>query len=231
MFVFDLLDLPVRGVLQANIICTIPSEQLLSNAMKYFILQSTCKFIDFFTSAERFRDFLGVNGFIINPRLRDGNDIRKTVYHFIYSEVIQIHPDILKSVEREKQRLHWSRFYWIGVQIRSGHMPGDEHLNTFIVRGDIEMFSLYAEQQTAIARNKTIKPVRWFIAADSQTIRDQIHAKHPKYAISTTCAIRHSFRDMTKDERSAEMLCTLLDNYLLSNCNELISKSWGLEKT
>ena len=220
--IYELLDLPVRGVLQANMICKLPSEQLLSNSMKYFVIQSTCKFIDFFTSAERFRDFLGINGFIINPRLRDGNDIRKTVYHFIYSEVIRIHPDVLKLVEKEKQRLHWSEFYWIGVQIRSGHMPGDESLNTFILRGDLEMFSLYAEQQTAIARNKTAKSIKWFIAADSQEIRDQMQIKHSEYAVSTTCEIRHSFRDMARDGRSDEMMCTLLDNYLLSNCNELI---------
>ena len=133
-----------------------------------------------------------------------------------------MHPDIPDFIEAEKERLEWQTYYWIGVQIRTGHMPGDETLNTFIVPEDVKMFNMYAEQQTAIARNKTTKPVRWFIATDSENIRDQMLEQYPDVAVVSGCEIRHSFRDVDRDERSNGMMCTLLDNYLLSNCNELI---------
>ena len=134
-----------------------------------------------------------------------------------------MHPDIPDYIEAEKERLEWQSFYWIGVQIRTGHMLGDESLNTFMVCEDLEMFNMYAEQQTAIARkNLTTKPIKWFIATDNENIRDQMLERHPDVAVVSGCEIRHSFRDVERDERSNGMMCTLLDNYLLSNCNELI---------
>ena len=160
---------------------------------------------------------------MVNPKLQDPNDIRKTLYHFIYTEVIQVHPDIPDYIAAEKERLEWSSYYWIGVQIRTGHMPGDETLNTFMVREDLEMFNMYAEQQTEIARkNLTTKPIKWFVASDNENIRDQMLERHPDLVVVSGCEIRHSFRDVERDERSNGMMCTLLDNYLLSNCNELI---------
>lgn len=209
--------------MSSGLTCKVPPERIPLAPNRNIILQTTCKFIDFFTSSDRYSKFLDQNGFILHPKLNDPNDIRKTLYHFIYNEVIQVHPDIPDFIEGEKERLEWKKYYWIGVQIRTGHMPGDETLNTFMNKNDLEMFSMYAEQQTAIAKaNHTTKPIKWFIATDNEEIREQMVDRYPDLAVISGCEIRHSFRDVERRERSNGMMCTLLDNFLLSSCNELI---------
>lgn len=214
-----------QGSIGSGLSCNIPPLKLVTAPNKNIILRTTCKFVDYFTNSGLYYDFLNSHGFVINPKLRDGKDIRKMVYHFIYTRIILTKPDILSKVEEEKEKLNWKDYYWIGVQIRTGHMPGDEGLNTFMLKDDIEMFNFYAEQQTELAKKKTEKPIRWFLAADNQDVRNSLKKRHPEYVVATTCQISHSFRDVNTEERSEGMICTLLDNFLLSNTNELIITS------
>ena len=217
--------LNMKGSLNSGLSCRILPQKLVTAPNVDLVLRTTCKFVDYFTSSGVYSEFLNKHGFVINPKLRDGNDIRKMVLHFVYTRIIQTKPDILALVEKEKEKLHWSDYYWIGLHIRTGHMPGDEGLNTFMLRDDLEMFNLYGEQQTELAKNKTDKPIRWFVAADNRDVRDTLMKRHPEYAVTTSCQISHSFRDVIVEKRSEGMLCTLLDNYLLSNANELIITS------
>ena len=217
--------LTLKGSINSGLSCRILPQKLVTAPNVNIILRTTCKFVDYFTSSGMYSEFLNKHGFVINPKLRDGNDIRKMVLHFIYTRIIQTKPDILSIVEEEKEKMHWRDYYWIGIQIRTGHMPGDEGLNTFMLKDDVEMFNFYGEQQTELAKTKTDKPIRWFIAADNQDVRSNLKKRHPEYVMTTTCQISHSFRDVNTDKRSEGMICTLLDNYLLSNTNELIITS------
>ena len=162
--------------------------------------------LDFVASSDDFFDFLNDNGFILNPKKRSMNEIRKMIYYFLYSEVIQIKPQVQALIDQTKRQLHWDDFYWIGVQVRTGHMPGDEDLNVFLMKSDLAVFEKAAMNRTLKAQRKQRKPVKWLLATDNVKVRDRILKSHPEYFISANCTIRHS----------------LLDSYLLSSCNELV---------
>ena len=184
--------------------------------------------------APEYYDFLNDNGFVINPQLHSYQDIRKMVNYFMYTKVIQILPDIREMILDEEARLNWSSYYWIGIQIRTGKMPGDEGQSTFLYKDDLEMFFKHAVDRTEAAKNKTSKPVKWFIAADSVMVKEDILNRFPQYYVSTECSLSHSFRDVKRNDRTEGMLCTLLDNYLFSDVNEAIvtsSSTYGLLAT
>ena len=129
--------------------------------------------------APEYYDFLNDNGFVINPQLHSYQDIRKMVNYFMYTKVIQILPDIREMILDEETRLNWSSYYWIGIQIRTGKMPGDEGQSTFLYKDDLEMFFKHAIDRTEAAKNKTSKPVKWFIAADSVMVKEDILNRFP----------------------------------------------------
>ena len=189
---------------------------------QFVVIRGGCKVLDFVASSDDFFDFLNDNGFILNPKKHSMNEIRKMIYYFLYSEVIQIKPQVQALIDQTKRQLHWDDFYWIGVQVRTGHMPGDEDLNVFLMKSDLAVFEKAAMNRTLKAQRKQRKPVKWLLATDNVKVRDRILKSHPEYFISANCTIRHSLRDILSDKKSEGMLCTLLDSYLLSSCNELV---------
>ena len=139
--------------------------------------------MDFVASSDDFFDFLNDNGFILNPKKRSMNEIRKMIYYFLYSEVIQIKPQVQALIDQTKRQLHWDDFYWIGVQVRTGHMPGDEDLNVFLMKSDLAVFEKAAMNRTLKAQRKQRKPVKWLLATDNVKVRDRILKSHPEYFI------------------------------------------------
>ena len=186
------------------------------------VVRGSCKILDFVATSDDFFDFLNDNGFILNPKKHSLSEIRKMIYFFMYSEVIQIKPHVQALIDQTKQQLRWDAYYWIGVQVRTGHMPGDEDLNLFLMKNDIDVFQKAAMNRTREAQVAQRKPIKWFLATDNVKIRDKVLKSRPEYFISANCTIRHSLRDILSDKESNGMLCTLLDSYLLSSCNELV---------
>ena len=189
---------------------------------QFVVIRGSCKVLDFVATSDNFFDLLNDNGFILNPKKRSLNEIRKMIYFFLYSEVIQLRPQVQTLIDATKRQLRWDDFYWIGVQVRTGHMPGDEDLNVFLMKNDIAVFEKAAMNRTKTAQMTQKKPVKWFLATDNVKIRDRILKSHPEFFISANCTIRHSLRDILSDKESEGMLCTLVDSYLLSSCNELV---------
>ena len=95
--------LTLKGSINSGLSCRILPQKLVTAPNVNIILRTTCKFVDYFTSSGMYSEFLNKHGFVINPKLRDGNDIRKMVLHFIYTRIIQTKPDILSIVEEEKE--------------------------------------------------------------------------------------------------------------------------------
>ena len=60
--------------------------------------------LDFVASSDDFFDFLNDNGFILNPKKRSMNEIRKMIYYFLYSEVIQIKPQVQALIDQTKRQ-------------------------------------------------------------------------------------------------------------------------------
>lgn len=197
-------------------------------------MRTFCKFTEYVLKSPDHYDFLNDNGFVINPKLKSYQDIRKMVNYFLYTKVIQILPDIRQMILDEEARLQWSSYYWIGIQIRSGKMPGDEGQSIFMYKDDFEMFMKLAVERTEKAKAKSKLPVKWFIAADAVAIKEQILARYPQYYVNTECSLSHSFRDVKRSDRTEGMLCTILDNYLLSDVNEAVvtgASTYGLLAT
>ena len=118
--------------------CRIPPRKLLSAPQSRIIYRTFCKFVEFVLKEPQFYDFFNKNGFVINPKLKDYKDIGKMVINFIYTKIILLLPDMMQLVRETEARLRWSDYYSIGLQIRSGHMAGDEGQNVFLYEDDIE---------------------------------------------------------------------------------------------
>lgn len=228
------LDFTSMGALNSGLQCRVPPKKFISAPNRNIILRTFCKFTEYILKSPDYYDFLNNNGFVINPKLNSYQDIRKMVNYFFYVKVIQLLPEIREMVEEEKARLEWNSYYWVGIQIRSGKMPGDEGHNVFMFKDDLKMFTKYALDRTEKAAKKQAKPVKWFIAADSLKVKEDLLQTYPKYYVSTECTMSHSFRDVKRSDRTEGMLCTLLDNYLLSEVNEAVvtgTSTYGLLAT
>lgn len=214
--------------------CRIPPRKLLSAPQSRIIYRTFCKFVEFVLKEPQFYDFFNKNGFVINPKLKDYKDIRKMVMNFIYTKIILLLPDMMQLVRETEARLRWSDYYWIGLQIRSGHMAGDEGQNVFLYEDDIEMFMAYAVNQTEKAMQKQSKPVRWYVAGDSEDVKRKVRFRYGDYYANAECAISHSFQDVFNPQRTPGMTCTVLENYLLTDTNETIvtaASTYGLMAT
>lgn len=182
----------------------------------------------------QYYDFLTKNGFVLNPKLHDYKDIRKMVMNFMYTRVIRLLPDMMALVREVEEKLNWKDYYWIGIQIRSGHMKGDEGQNVFLYEDDINLFMEHAVNQTKKAMEKSTKPVKWYIAGDSTDVRSKIRKAYPQYYENCKCSISHSYQHVYTNERTKGMTCTVLENYLLTDTNETIvtaASTYGLMAT
>lgn len=206
----------------SNTECTATPEEILHSDKKFVVLRSTCKLIDYITFNEEFWPFLHQHGFILHPHLKSGADIRKTVYSFLYNSVITLKEDIAADVKRLKEEHHWDEYYMIGIQIRTGKMGTRDSPTFFLDLPDIDLFTRYALQQTEKARNKTTKPIKWFVACDNKVVKAKIRSAYPKYFLSNSCILAHSNRDLERNKRSSGLLCSLYDSYLLSSVDEAI---------
>lgn len=217
-----MIDFTSRGAFSTGLQCRLSPKKFITAPNRNIILRTFCKFTEYVLKSPDHYDFLNDNGFVINPKLKSYQDIRKMVNYFLYTKVIQILPDIRQMILDEEARLQWSNYYWIGIQIRSGKMPGDEGQSIFMYKDDLEMFLKHATERTEAAEKKISKPVKWFIAADAVGIKEEILKRYPQYYVSTECAMAHSFRDVKRNDRTEGMLCTLLDNYILSDVDEAV---------
>lgn len=220
--------------MNTGIQCRVKPKDFLTASNNIILLRTLCKFLEYVVKEPEYFGWLDSVGFVVNPKLRSGSDIRKTLLHFMYTKVIQVHPDILEMVEKEKSKLEWDKYYWIGIQIRSGHMKGDEGRNVFLFKDDINMFDMYAINQTEKAKINQSKPVKWLVTTDADDVRKHYQEKFPEYYTNLNCVLAHSFRDVQRRERSEGMVCSLLDNYMLSNVNEAIvtaQSTYGLLAT
>ena len=202
--------------------CNASSEELLHSEKKYIVLRTTCKLVDYITFNEEFWPMLHKNGFILHPHLKSGADIRKTVYSFLYNKVITLKEDISQEVQKIKNSFHWDDYYIIGIQIRTGKIGIRDAPTFFLDLPDIDLFTKFALQQTEKARNKTSKPVKWFVACDNKLVKAKIRSAYGRYFLSNSCILSHSNRDLERKSRSSGLLCTLYDSYLLSSVDEAI---------
>lgn len=212
----------MRDTLNTGVHCRVKPADFLKTTKPRIILRSLCKFIDYVVKDPEFFEWFNDRGFVLNPKLRSGSDIRKMLLNFVYTKVVQVSSDITQAVKSKQRELEWDKYYWIGVQIRTGKMIGDEGRNVFMFKDDLKMFTMHALNQTEKAKLAQKKPVKWLVTTDSEDVRKLIQRDYPEYYVNTNCLLAHSFRDVQKQERTDGMMCSLLENYLLSEVNEAV---------
>ena len=224
----------MRDTLNTGVHCRVNPGDFLTTTKQRIVLRSLCKFVEYVVKDPEYFEWFNERGFVLNPKLRSGSDIRKMLLHFIYTKVVRVDQDILDAVEAKRKELQWDNYYWIGVQIRTGKMVGDEGRNVFMFKDDLQMFTMYAVRQTERAKEMQKKPVKWLVTTDSENVRKMIQKDYPEYYVNTNCLLAHSFRDVQKEERTDGMMCSLLENYLLSHVNEAVvtaQSTYGLLAT
>lgn len=220
--------------LNTGVHCRVKPADFLTTTKSRIILRSLCKFVEFVVKDPQYFEWFNERGFVLNPKLRSGSDIRKMLLNFVYTKVVRVDSDILQAVQNKRRELDWDKYYWIGVQIRTGKMVGDEGRNVFMFKDDVKMFAMHAVNQTEKAKQKQEKPVKWLVTTDSDDIRRSFQHDYPEYYVNTNCLLAHSFRDVQRQERTDGMMCSLLENYLLSEVNEAIvtaQSTYGLWAT
>ena len=202
--------------------CRFLESDLLKAKEKYIVFSSPCKLIDYFVYNDDYLPFFTENGFIITPKGDVHADLRKLLYNYLYTEIIQVKSFVTEEVNNWKERLHWNDYYIIALQIRTGRLALDDAFNFFLYKDDTSYFIKKAEELTKEASKKQSKPVRWFVATDNKGVKRTFIYQRKELVLATDCKVKHSMADMYKNETTEGMLCTLLDGYLIASSDVAI---------
>ena len=189
---------------------------------KYIVFSSPCKLIDYFVYNDDYLPFFTENGFVITTKGDVHADLRKLLYNYLYTEIIQVKPFVTEEVSRWKEQLHWNDYYIIALQIRTGRLAMDDAINFFLYKEDTSYFIKKAEELTKEASLKQAKPVRWFVATDNNGVKRTFIYQRKDLVFATDCKVKHSMADMYKNETTEGMLCTLVDGYLIASSDVAI---------
>lgn len=189
---------------------------------------SSCKFIDYFVYSEEYYPFFINNGFLLYSKDYSYVEVRKNLLHYMYTKIVHVKSFITTEVNRLKQEYHWNDYYWIGIQIRSGHIARDDAFAFFLKKDDYSVFISKAKDLMIEYENSDIpkkKPVRWFLATDSKNHKKEISHTYKKFVVTNNCKMVHSMVEIHKDDLTEGMTCTLLDAYLLASCDAAVTTS------
>lgn len=167
---------------------------------------------------EQFASFLRGHGFVINEPFST-DEVKKSLRYFLYNRVISTKQFVLDEVNRIKNVTEWEKYFVLGIQIRTGRLHRDDMPGFFIQKDDVKYFEARAAELTTELEAKQSKPVRWFIACDNVQEKELMRIRHSNRVFNTRCPVAHSFIDMHSTEQKSSMLCTLVDNYLLSSAD------------
>ena len=201
-------------------VCTVLPSVILSSSKEFIIFRSTCRILDYVVFNEQFSSFLRGHGFVIKEQYT-ADEVKKVLRYFLYHKVIAVKQFVWDEVNRVKNETNWDSYRILGLQIRTARMPKDVP-GFFIQREDVKYFEARANELTAeweskqAKQSKQFKPVRWFVACDNSQEKELLRIRNSKRVLNTRCTITHSSTDMHRSERTKGMMCTLVDNLLLS---------------
>ena len=202
--------------------CKYLESDILNSTKRFIVFGSTCNMIDYLTYNENYYSFFYNHGFVVDEKGDISAQIRKYLLNFMYTQVISAKPFVMNRVAELKAKLDWDRYYTIGIQIRSGRTTLDTYFDFFLSKDDFKYFFVRAKELTEQAKQKQSKPVRWFLTCDNMNIRKEFQNKYKDMIISSGCEASHSLAEMYNEEQSDEMLCTLVDGYLVGSTDVAI---------
>ena len=109
---------------------------------------------------------------------------------------------------------HFKGHFVIGIQLRSIYM-----------RGGVQAADMFVECAKAIEANRSVaeratRPVKWLVTSDKQNMYERIRAAHIERVIALNGTSAHVYE--VQVNASANYKKTILDNELLSRCDEII---------
>lgn len=197
--------------------CNYLESDILNATNRFVVFSSSCNMIDYLTYNKDYYSFFYDHGFVVDEKGDVSAQIRKYLLNFMYTQVISVKPFVSNRVTELKTKLNWDRYYWVGIQIRSGHTSVDSYFDFFLTKDDIKYFFVRARELTEQAKQKQSKPVKWFLTCDNNRIRNELLKEYGDVIASSECQSSHSLADMYSDEETDGMMCTLVDGYLLGS--------------
>ena len=137
---------------------------------------------------------------------------------FLYVDVMIPNPSIWSQVQQFKRQVQWDSMQVIGVHIRTGMLDGNVPWGRFLEKEDIDVFAVEAERHTQkLERRDRKKPVKWLVMADNKEVREAFKKTAGERYLSSERSVIHS-----KDGELKGIENSIIDSYLLSDCNVLI---------
>lgn len=167
------------------------------------------------------RSWLRAHG-IIRRSQRHALDVYHRLLQFLFVDVVQPQPEIQSAVAAFREAVGWAGCYVIGLHVRTGLLEGNVGWGRFLQRRDVDRFVEAARQRTERAERATkegrARPVRWLVLSDSEEARRRVEeAAGPGVVWRPNCTVAH-----TKTESRSAWKCSVVENYLLSECDYLV---------
>ena len=199
--------------------CDADVTQLLrgNHSARFFVLRRSCGIDHRFVHDAALRGWLRAHG-IIRRSQRNALDVYHRLLQFLFVDVVQPQPEIRRAVEAFRGSVGWSGFYVIGMHVRTGLLEGNVGWGRFLRRKDVDRFVEIAEKRTErVERGKKGKPVRWFVLSDNEEARRRVEEAGKGVVWTSNCTVAH-----TKTVSRSAWKCSVVENYLLSECDYLI---------
>ena len=156
---------------------------------------------------------------IVRRSQRGAGDVYHRLLQFLFVDVVQPLPEVRSAVTAFRARVQWERFYVIGIHVRTGLLEGNVGWGRFLFRRDLERFVALAQQRARRAKARSgAREVRWFVLSDSEAAKRRLEAAAGGDGVwEYNCTVAH-----TKSMSRSAWKCSIVENYLLSECDYLI---------
>ena len=184
---------------------------------KNIIIRTSCRIDQFFVHSPVVRKWLKDNGIISDMRAHE-IDIYHRIMQFLFVDVVQPRDEIIQAVQQYKNSVNWTNYSVLGIHLRTGLLEGNVGWGRFMEERDLEYFMIQAKRHTKkLKRIYPDREVKWFVLADNEKVKYDIQKEAGDSFITTNCTIAHS-----KNHNADGIFCSLVENFLLSDCNYLI---------
>lgn len=163
------------------------------------------------------RGWLKEHGIISHTKM-NAIDIYHRIMQFLLVDVLHPRENIMHQVNAYKESVHWDDHIVIGIHMRTGLLEGNVGWGRFMEEKDFDYFMVQAQRYTLKLQNlDATKQVKWFVLADNEKVKYDVKKEAGERFMTTNCTIAHS-----KNRRADGMFCSIVENYLLSDCKFLI---------
>ena len=191
-----------------------------SDPHKYIVIRGYCGILQHFVHSPTLTRWLVSVGVLPSRLEPPRRALERThwISQFLLVDVIVPHPSLWDTVVRFKEQVRWSEMKVVGMHVRTGLLEGNVGWGRFLEKEDVELF--YEEAMSFTRRLQLKGPVRWLVLVDNEEVKQELKEKAGDYYLSTGLMVAHSKEGVAQGIENS-----LIDNYLLSECDALVLTS------